>query len=255
MLVDVSNTDLRTTILGQEIAFPICASPTGVQCLAHPDGENATARGIILSLCIYPTSRYFNIIIISLLPSLCYSSSLSLFLACAKMDTCMVLSSWSNTSLEDVSKATPTSLKWYQMELFKDANTTRKLVQRAENAGYKALAVTIDVPIIGQRLADLRNGSNLLPHLSFPNFDHYPKSIDTTLDIYQLNNGDNNITNAKATWESIDWLCSITSLPIILKGILRAEDAREALRHDVQGIIVSNHGARQLDGVPATVSV
>ena len=170
------------------------------------------------------------------------------------MNTCLVLSSWSNSSLEDVSKATPTSLKWYQIEIFKDTNVTRKLVQRAESAGYKALAVTIDVPIIGQRLADLRNGSTLPPHLSFPNFDHFPKSIDTALDIYQLNNGDKNIVDTKATWKSIDWLRSITSLPIVLKGILRAEDAREALCHDVQGIIVSNHGARQLDGVPATVS-
>ena len=169
------------------------------------------------------------------------------------MNTCLVLSSWSNSSLEDVSKATPTSLKWYQMEIYRDTNVTRKLVQRAESAGYKALAVTVDLPIIGQRLADLRNGFTLPPHLSFPNLI-YTESIDTALDIYQLNDGDKNIMNTKATWESIDWLRSITSLPIVLKGILRAEDAREALRHDVQGIIVSNHGARQLDGVPATVS-
>ncbi|XP_006813604.1 2-Hydroxyacid oxidase 1-like [Saccoglossus kowalevskii] len=221
VLRDVSHRNLSTTILGEKIDFPICIAPTAMQKMAHPDGEIATAK------------------------------------AAAKMKTLMCLSSWATCSFEEVAEADPNGLKWFQLYIYKDREATAQLVRRAEKAGYKAIALTVDTPILGRRYADVRNKFQLPPHLSLANFDNEDKHAtgvkstnDSGLAAYVAS-----LIDPSLNWEHVEWLKSITKLPIVVKGILTAEDALEALNHGIAGILVSNHGARQLDGVPATIDV
>ena len=159
------------------------------------------------------------------------------------MGTCFTLSSWSTTSIEEVAEHNGShSLRWFQLYVYKDNNLTIELVRRAEREGFKALVVTVDTPESGLRFAEKRNKFSLPPHIKLANFsDRNSRSLLSSWGISLL------------VWDGIDWLRSITRLPIVLKGILRADDAREAMKHDIQGILVSNHGARQLDTVPAAV--
>ena len=174
------------------------------------------------------------------------------------MNTCMVVSTWSTTSLEDVAEASGSGLRWFQLYVCRDRELTKSLVQRAQIAGYKALVVTIDTPVVGRRLADARNRFNLPPHLCLANFS-------STSTLSSLTSNDNvegsflykystEMLDPTLAWKDIEWIKGLTSLPVVVKGVLTAEDAREAVRHGVQGIIVSNHGGRQLDGVLSTVS-
>ena len=171
--------------------------------------------------------------------------------AAAKVGSCMMLSSYSTTSIEDVAAASGSGLRWFQLYVFKDKDLTRDFILRAERSGYKAIVVTVDTPVVGRKLADTRNSFKLPPHLSLENFSNTGLESARKDAVYARSN---EMIDPSLTWETIDWIRRITRLPILLKGILTAEDAEEALKHDVQGIIVSNHGARQLDGVPATVS-
>ena len=168
--------------------------------------------------------------------------------------------------------ANGSGLRWYQVYVLKDRGVTRDMMQRAEKAGYKAIVVTVDTPTVGMRLADARNHFNLPSHLCFANFtstrvqsslvvkdgdsglhQHNTASIDLVM--FPTVSGNETIFDAALTWDDIAWICSVTKLPVLLKGILTAEDAVEAVKHNIRGIIISNHGARQLDGVPATVSL
>ncbi len=169
----------------------------------------------------------------------------------------MVLSSWSTTSIEEVAEASGRGLRWFQLYVYKDRELTRSLVRRAEREGFKAVVLTVDTPVLGTRLADARNKFNLPSHLTLANFTG--TQAQSSLVVKDEGSGLHHYTlsliDPKLAWETVDWLCSVTKLPVLLKGILTAEDAREAVRHNIQGIIVSNHGGRQLDGVPATVSL
>ncbi len=168
----------------------------------------------------------------------------------------MTLSSWSTTNIEDVAVANEAGLLWFQLYMYKDTELTRQLVKRAEAAGYRAIVVTVDTPELGRRLADVKYSFALPSHLSMGNFANDTVQATTGTSSGQSGLGQyvKELISPAVTWASIDWLRSITSLPIVLKGILRADDAKEALNHDIQGILVSNHGGRQLDTVPATVS-
>ena len=168
----------------------------------------------------------------------------------------MILSSWSTRSLEEVAKASGSEgLRWFQLYIYNDKELTLQLVKRAEAAGYRALALTVDTPELGRRLNDVRHNFTLPPHLRLANFsaELAQASLGSEQSGSALFHYTRSLINSGLTWKSVDWLRSVTNLPIVLKGILTAEDAREALRHGIQGILVSNHGARQLDGVPATV--
>jgi (S)-2-hydroxy-acid oxidase len=132
---------------------------------------------------------------------------------------------------------------------------TRKLVERAERAGFKALVLTVDTPMFGLRLADIRNKFVLPPHLKFANFaGDKATGINTTESGSGLNNYVNRLFDQSLEWKDIKWLQSFTKLPIVVKGILTAEDAIIAADLGVAAILVSNHGARQIDGTPASVS-
>ncbi|XP_066282227.1 2-Hydroxyacid oxidase 2-like isoform X1 [Branchiostoma lanceolatum] len=218
-LRDVSHRDLSTTLLGERVECPICVSPTGLKDLACPQGDIYTAK------------------------------------VAAEMETCMVVSTFSNSSAEDIMSASPCSLKWFQMYFMPNKVFTQRLVQKVERAGYKALVVTIDLPIVGKRYSDIRNKFQLPPHVTVPNLLALKDGSeqDSAKDGRNYGMG-GSPQDPTFSWKDVDWLSSITSLPIILKGILTAEDAGIALDHPgVKGILVSNHGGRQLDGVPATV--
>lgn len=147
----------------------------------------------------------------------------------------MVASTSSTRSLEEIATAASGPL-WFQLYIHDRAHT-EQLIRRAEVAGYRALVVTVDSPRWGRKERSLRSGFSLPAHMRKANFgDEYPDQVDASL-----------------TWDAIDWLRTLTSLPIVLKGILTAEDAELALRHGVEGIAVSNHGGRQLDGAIASI--
>lgn len=217
MLVDISAVEMRTTILGSEVSAPILVAPMAYHKLAHAQGEAATASGA------------------------------------GAAGTLMCVSTMATTPLEEVAQAATGPL-WFQLYVFKDRSVSESLVRRAERAGYRALVLTVDAPIIGQREPDVRNGFGLPPHLHLANFHG---------DLAAEQAGDPGVsalaTYAEAqfdltlTWEALDWLRSITNLPVVVKGILTAEDAQLAVAHGAAGIVVSNHGGRQLDGVLAGI--
>lgn len=223
---DVTNRDLSTSVLGIPVQFPVCVSPTAMQRMATPMGEIDNA------------------------------------MACAQEGTIMTLSTISTTSLEDVARSSPNSPKFFQLYIYKDRSMTEKLIRRAENSGFKALVLTVDTPFMGQRYADERNGFRLPPHLRMANFDANSAAsnqINTVEDTNKPSSGLTEYTtklfDQSLTWKDVDWLRSITHLPIVVKGVLTREDALIALEHKVDAIMVSNHGGRQLDTVPATVNI
>ena len=172
--------------------------------------------------------------------------------ACAHLGACMILGAWSNNSLEDVAKASGSGLRWFQQRIYTDREFTVRLIRKAEAAGFKALVVTMDYPALVKSPADARNQLVLPKELSFPNFSSAPSGQDGSKP--HASKSPKVLNDPTVTWEDIGWVCSITQLPVIIKGLLTAEDALEAVKYNIKGILVSNHGARTLDGVPATVS-
>jgi 4-hydroxymandelate oxidase len=213
VLVDVAERDLSTTVLGTPISTPIMIAPTAYHKLAHPDGEVATTRAAAIAGTIY------------------------------------VASTLATTTLEDVAEAA-SSPKWFQLYVHKDREFTRSLVERAEAAGYDALVVTVDTPLLGRRLRDERNGFSLPPGLSMANLLALTgdREQGSMLARYVADRHD-----AAFTWSDLAWLRSLSHLPIILKGIVRVDDAVRAVDAGVAAVIVSNHGGRQLDASPATI--
>ncbi|MEO7029246.1 MAG: alpha-hydroxy acid oxidase [Acidobacteriaceae bacterium] len=211
VLVDVSRLDTRVTLFGQEQAFPILLAPVAAQTLEHPEGELATARG-----------------------------------AGAAQAT-MVLSSFSGTSLEDVSAVAKRPL-WFQLYAQTDRGFTRELVQRAEAAGYRALCLTVDTPVTGARNREARAHVELPPLPNLRGMKEATGGVQTGSQ--QLGGG---VLDAALNWKDVEWLRSFAKVPLLLKGVLNPEDADEAVKVGVAGIIVSNHGGRNLDTVPATI--
>nr|AVP27296.1 peroxisomal glycolate oxidase [Cyanophora paradoxa] len=220
VLVDVSVQDMSTTILGQKVAFPICVAPTAMQCMATGQGEKATSRAV------------------------------------ASMNTLMTLSSWSTTPLEEVAKAAPHGARWFQLYVYKDRACTERLVRRAQAAGYKALCLTVDTPRLGRRENDVKNRFHLPDGLTMGNFlDLVQAEMPTDQKDSGLAAYVASLIDPTLNWKDVEWLKTITNLPIVVKGVLTAEDALMAVKHGCAGIVVSNHGARQLDYSPATIDV
>jgi len=217
VLVDVSARELGTNILGIPVSMPILIAPTAYQRLAHPEGELATAK------------------------------------AAAEAGTIYTLSTLSTTSIEDVAQVSP-GPKWFQLYVHKDRELTESLVARAEAAGYSALVLTVDTPVLGRRIRDVRNGFGLPTGLVMANLVDAPGMKGTqsssALARYIASRHD-----AALTWRDVEWLRGLTRLPVLLKGIVRPDDALRAIDAGAAGIVVSNHGARQLDGAPATLDV
>jgi 4-hydroxymandelate oxidase len=162
-------------------------------------------------------------------------------------DALYILSMLSTTRIEDVAReAGP---RWFQLYVHRDRGLTRELLDRTQASGYEALVVTVDTPILGRRLADERNGFSLPPGVSMVNL---PTSLESTggsaLAAFAASHHD-----PRFTWAELEQVRAMTPLPMLVKGILRADDARRAVDLGVRGVIVSNHGGRQLDSSPATL--
>eukprot|EP00892_Ulva_mutabilis_P005435 jgi/Ulvmu1/3263/UM151_0011.1 len=245
MLRDVSNVQPRTTVLGCDMEAPVMVCPMAMQQMAHPDGERAMAR------------------------------------ACKAAGCVMVVSTMANCSIETIAEAAGTEHLWFQLYVFKSRSAVESLVTTAERLGYRALVVTVDAPFIGNRESDHTNRFQMPEGLSLGNSGHVSGGIPALGDGTHAHEQPAEGTSATATateaaahtggsalaaaftssidasltWDFLDWLRTVTSLPILVKGILHPEDARLAVQHGAAGIIVSNHGGRQLDHAAAPLDV
>jgi 4-hydroxymandelate oxidase len=217
VLVGADLVDLSTTVLGERLSMPIALAPTAFNRLGHPDGELAAAR------------------------------------AAGAAGTLMSCSTIASHSLEEIASAATGPL-WFQLYVYRDREVTRDLVRRAEGAGYRALMLTVDTPRLGRRERDVRNGFVLPAGVTIRNLEPYARE-----DATRWSGGSSfteyvhRLLDAGLTWESLDWLRSITRLPVVVKGILRGDDAVRAIEHGASAVVVSNHGGRQLDGAVATL--
>jgi isopentenyl diphosphate isomerase/L-lactate dehydrogenase-like FMN-dependent dehydrogenase len=238
ILVDVSKRDQATTILGQPVSSPLILAPTGLAGMLWARGEMAAAR------------------------------------AAASQNVIFTLSTLGACSIEEVAETSSGPL-WFQLYVMRDRDVTRKLVERAQHAGYKALCLTVDLPVLGQRERDLRNGAtippkvtvrnaiNVLqrpgwlrrvwwgPNITFKNF--VGSSAALTSDAGTLWQYVNSLNDPSVNWDDLAWFRSLWQGPIAIKGMLTPEDARRAVSEGIDAIIVSNHGGRQLDSLPSAV--
>jgi 4-hydroxymandelate oxidase len=217
VLAGVGERDLATSVLGTPVSMPVLVAPTAFHRLAHPDGEAATARGA------------------------------------GAAGTVMVLSTLSNTPVEEVLAAAAGPV-WFQLYVYRDRGATRALVERVEAAGCRALVLTVDAPLLGRRERDVRNRFHLPDGLSVANLlaEGYG-----ALPAAEAGSGlagyVNDLMDPNLTWDDLDRLAAMTRLPVLVKGIVRADDAARAAEHGAAGIVVSNHGGRQLDTSIATL--
>jgi isopentenyl diphosphate isomerase/L-lactate dehydrogenase-like FMN-dependent dehydrogenase len=166
--------------------------------------------------------------------------------AAAGAGTVMTLSTLSSVTPADLAAATPGATQWFQLYWSRDRGFTKELVAAAAEAGHRALLLTVDFPVAGRRERDARASFALPQDLPLPN-------IPVTLQREDFHSALGNIVDATLTWRDLEWLRSCSPLPLVVKGILTAEDALLAAEHGAEGVVVSNHGGRQLDGVPATL--
>jgi 4-hydroxymandelate oxidase len=221
ILVDVSKLDTRVRLFGQELAYPIILAPTAYHKLANPEGEVATARGA------------------------------------GAVGATMVVSSMSTTAVEDIAAAAKAPL-WFQLYFQPDRGFTRDLVQRAEAAGCRAICLTVDTPAVGARNREMRAKFALPSNLNLPNLRGLVingVAMDKNAGGHAAAPGSiySPVMDAAMTWRDVEWLLGVVKVPLLFKGVLNPDDADHAVRVGVKGIMVSNHGARNLDTVPATV--
>ena len=196
VLVDVGEITTAATVLGTEIALPVVIAPLAMQRMAHPDGEEATAR------------------------------------AAAAAGTIMCLSSAATCAPNELKDGR----RWFQVYVWRPRAKTEAAIEEAVAHGYSALVLTVDVPYIGRRERDLRVEFKV------------PENLTVQGDLF----GDG--FDASVSWRDLEWLAGY-GLPVVVKGLLTAEDAQLACEHGAAAVVVSNHGGRQLDGVPATLDV
>jgi 4-hydroxymandelate oxidase len=217
VLVDVSRVDASTTVLGSRVAMPVLVAPTAFHRMACEEGERATVR------------------------------------AAGAAGTIMILSSLSNTAVEEV-VAAATGPVWFQLYVYRDRKASEGLVQRAEAAGCEAIVLTVDAPRLGRRERDVRNGFHLPAGLSVENL--LPAgygAVERPANESGLAAYFASLIDPSLSWDDVAWLRGLTRLPILLKGIVRADDAVRAVEVGAAGVVVSNHGGRQLDGSIATI--
>jgi 4-hydroxymandelate oxidase len=219
VLVDVGRRSLATTVLGKPVEWPVLVAPMAFHGLACAEGECATARAAVAT------------------------------------GTVMIVSTMANVALEEVRAAAPAGRQWFQLYVQRDRGITAELVSRAAAAGYEALVVTVDAPVLGRREGDLRHGFRLPPHLR-------PGNLALGDAALLAGAGDARSalamqfaasTDPSMSWRDLGWLRSLSPLPLVLKGVLHPADARRAAEEGVAAVVVSNHGGRQLDGAVAAL--
>lgn len=206
VLRDVTAIDTATTVLGTAVAMPILVAPVGYQRMAHDGGEVEAAKGTAAAGSVY------------------------------------IASTVATTRLEDIAAAA--GPRWMQVYVQKERASTEAMVRRAADAGYTALVLTVDLPVVGRRRRDERNSFTLSPGLTVANFGVDMPSVagQSGLAAQVGRDMDPNLTPA-----DIRWLQDVSGLPVLVKGVLRGDDARLAVNAGADGIVVSNHGGRQLD--------
>ncbi|MCR8847571.1 lactate 2-monooxygenase [Rossellomorea sp. SC111] len=219
MLNNVENRDLKVTLFGETYPSPLLLAPIGVQSIVHPDGELASAR------------------------------------AAASMNVPFIASSASTSSMEELASVMGDSPRWFQLYWSNDLEIAASMLKRAEASGYSAIVVTLDAPMMAWREYDLENA--YLPFLTGEGVGNYvsdpvfrsklkdPPEVDGSAAAILWSQV---FGNASLTWDDLDFLREHTRLPILLKGILHPDDAKLAVDLGMDGIIVSNHGGRQVDG-------
>ena len=215
ILAGVREVDPRTTFLGEPVRAPVYIAPTAYQGLIHPGGEGAMAR------------------------------------AAARAGVLAVFSTLSSWSLERIAAVRPKGPRWFQLYLQPEWSATERLVRRAERAGFSAIVLTADVPVLGVRDAQLRTGFAIdrsLPVGNSPGVVPPSRGPEPAQGTYSTGRG------AVENWAIVDRLRTVTSLPIVVKGVLDPRDARLAVAHGARAVIVSNHGGRQLDRAPPALA-
>ena len=213
-MINVEHRDLSVNILEDTLSLPIGVAPSAFHKLMHPEGELATARAV------------------------------------GAAGTVMCLSIMATTSLEDVAGVASGPL-WLQTYIFRDRDLTLNLATRAKAAGYHALVVTVDTPVLGRRERDPRNKFELPAGIEMRNVmmpPPGPGEYESPMVRFIKQHIDPSLT-----WHDVEWFVKTVQLPVFVKGVLHPEDARLAQQAGVKGIIVSNHGGRQLDGAIATL--
>jgi L-lactate dehydrogenase (cytochrome) len=244
VLIDADNREIAATMLGEKVSMPVCIAPTGLTGLVHGNGEMLAARAAEAA-----GVRY-------------------------------TLSTMSICSIEDVRSVTQGPF-WFQLYVFRDRGFSEAVIERAREAGCTALFVTVDLPLRGQRHADIKNGLEVPPRLKLHNaIDILRRPVWTSrvlmgkrktfgnIDAYIRTQGGaqkkggvwaagawaNKNFDGSLSWRDIDWLRSRWKGKLVIKGILDAADARLAAEAGADAIVVSNHGGRQLDGAPSTIT-
>lgn len=217
VLAGIRERDLGTTVLGHELSMPVLAAPTAFHKLAHPDGELATVAGV------------------------------------GAARTGMFLSTLSTVAMEEV-VAAATGPVLFQLYIYKDRELTRDLVARAADAGCSAIALTVDAPVFGKREPDIRNRFHLPAGIVIENaapagYGGFPEDAGGS----GLTGYVNSLMDPSISWQDLEWLVSTSPVPVLVKGVIRGDDAARCVEHGASGIVVSNHGGRQLDTSIATV--
>ena len=214
VLRDVTEVATATTLLGSQVPTPLLVAPMAYHRMAHPDGEAASAAGAAAAGALY------------------------------------ICSTQATLSVEEVADAAPDAVRWFQVYVVRDRGWTAELVGRAAAAGYRALVLTVDVPLLGNRLRDLRNDVRLPTGMKPANAPpagaarQRELAVDVLAQAGQFDPG--------LTPETIGWLAGQSGLPVVVKGVLRGDDAAACLDAGAAAVVVSNHGGRQLDGGRAT---
>jgi L-lactate dehydrogenase (cytochrome) len=239
VLIDTSKRSMTTDLLGERLSMPVAIAPTGLTGLVHGDGEILAAK------------------------------------AAEAAGTVYTLSTMSICTIEDVAAAVKRPI-WFQLYVFRDRDFSKSIIERAKAVGCSALFVTVDLPLRGQRHPDIKNGLTVPPRLtarnavdimtkpawalkvllskrkSFGNIETY---LRKTPGILGAGAWANNHFDPTLSWHDIDWIRGLWPGKLVLKGVMDVEDAKTAVSAGVDGIVVSNHGGRQLDGAPATATV
>jgi 4-hydroxymandelate oxidase len=214
VLRDVSRVSTTTSLLGGQVPTPLMVAPMAYHRMVHPDGEAASAAGAAAAGALY------------------------------------VLSTQATMSVEEVAVAAPDAARWFQVYVVRDRGWTADLVARAAAAGYRALVMTVDVPLLGNRLRDLRNDFRLPTGLKPANAPPVAAARQRELAVDVLAQAGQ--FDPALTPDDVGWLADRSGLPVVVKGVLRADDALACVDAGAAGVVVSNHGGRQLDTVVAT---
>ncbi len=218
VLRDVSDRSLSTRLLGRTLDWPVLIAPTACQRMAHDDGELATAR------------------------------------AATATGTPMILSTLANHGVDAVAPVARAGL-WFQLYVYRDRAVTRELVARARAAGCRALVLTVDMPVAGRRERDVRQQFSFPQRLPLGNLAGLTSLAAAPAAGADFIGYIDGLFDPALAWRDLEWLVAEAGVPVLVKGVVRADDAVAALQHGAAGIIVSNHGGRQLDGAPATAHV